>query len=54
MYLVVHITQKILTIQRIRTTVSENWDRPVFLLKRGKKCPKKNALSDNQNYIVGQ
>ena len=46
-YLVVHITRQILAIRRIKTTLSENWDHPVFLLKSGLNCPTKLALSDN-------
>ena len=46
-YLVVHITRQILNIRRIRTTLSENWDRPVILLKSGLHCLTKYALSDN-------
>ena len=60
-YLVVHITRHILTIQRIRTTLSENWDHPVFLLKRGLNCPTtkfcwtiRTTLSDNFDHLVRQ
>ena len=30
-------------IRRIKTTLSENWDHPVFLLKSGLNCPTKLA-----------
>ena len=43
----VHITRQILTVQRIRTTLSENWDHPVFF------CWKQSKLS-NKISFVGQ
>ena len=46
-YLVVHNTRQILTIRRIRTTLSENWDRPEFLLRSGLNCLTKLALLGN-------
>ena len=40
-YLVVQITQQILTIRRIRTTLSENWDCPVFFAEMRSKLSDK-------------
>ena len=34
-HFVVHITQHMLIIEIVRTTLLENWDHPVFLLKSG-------------------
>ena len=39
--LMVHITRQILSIRKISTTLSENWDCPVFLLKSGINFPTK-------------
>ena len=45
-YLVVHIIRRILVIRRNRTTLSENWDHPVFVPKSGQNCSTKLSLSD--------
>ena len=44
-YLVVHIFQQILTIRRIRSTLLDDWDRSVILLKKWSK------LSDKKSYV---
>ena len=54
-YFVVYITRQILNIQRIRTTLLENWDRPIFLMKSGLNILTiRTILLDNWDNLVWQ